>query len=56
MADRELLLFEITFYESKIAFFRQMISQYEKEIVEVKGELSSIDSVCSSEMLVDAHR
>ena len=48
MEDRERLLFEISFYESKIVYFRDMISKYEKEISEVKGELSSFDGVCSS--------
>jgi len=48
MEDRERLLFEISFYESKIVYFRDMISKYEKEISAVKGELTSFDVVCSS--------
>ena len=39
-----MLLFEISFYESKITFFREMIFQYEKDIAKVRNELSSLDA------------
>jgi hypothetical protein len=44
MDDREMLLFEISFYESKIALFREMIFQFEKDIAKVRNELSSLDA------------
>lgn len=43
MVDRDLLLFEIGFYESKIAYFRELIDIYEKNIEEVRGELCTLD-------------
>ena len=44
MVERDLLVYEINFYESKITLFREMIDRYQKDIEQVKGELSSLDA------------
>lgn len=44
MVDRDMLLFEIGFYESKIAYYRELIARYEQNIEEVKVELCTINA------------
>jgi hypothetical protein len=44
MVDRDVLLFEISFYESKIAYFRELIVRYETNIAEVRGELCTLNA------------
>jgi len=44
MVDRDVLLFEIGFYESKIAYFRELIARYETNIAEVRGELCTLNT------------
>jgi hypothetical protein len=40
MIDRKTLLFELSYYESKIAMYRTVISHYETEIAVVRMDLS----------------
>ena len=44
MIDRKTLLFELSYYESKIAMFRTVIAHYETEIAVVRNELLSLEA------------
>jgi hypothetical protein len=55
MLGRDFLLFEIGFYESKIAMFLETIARYEKEMVGVKGELSMLDAEIEQGILASSH-
>jgi hypothetical protein len=55
MLGRDFFLFEIGFYESKIAMFLETIARYEKEMEGVKGELSMLDAEIEQGILASSH-